>query len=374
MKKSIISAALLLAGIYNTQAFASGIQVELALPQATFAASNDVNVQVTYVNNGTKPEKILKWYTPEGTVKEDLFDISVNGIDAPYTGMHIKRAAPTSRDYLTLKPGQKLSYTVELTSLYDLPASGNYEIKYHVETLALHDIPKQLTRAQEQAFNQSLVAAPLPNLRSEAVFAQIDVDNKLRADLQQPSLVTLAGSVSYAANCSSSRRTSIATAMTSAKTYASNSANYLTNYATASRANSVRYKTWFGSYTSTRWTTVNNNFKKISSALQNQAIQFDCGCTDSYFAYVYPNQPYKIYLCSSFWSAPNTGTDSKAGTIVHETSHFTVVAATDDIAYGQTAAKNLAVSNPSQAVKNADSHEYFAENTLHKTNWHIALG
>jgi peptidyl-Lys metalloendopeptidase len=363
MKKSIISAALLLAGIYNTQAFASGIQVELALPQATFAASNDVNVQVTYVNNGTKPEKILKWYTPEGAVKEDLFDISVNGMDAPYTGMHIKRAAPTSRDYLTLKPGQKLSYTVELTSLYDLPASGNYEIKYHVETLALHDIPKQLTRAQEQAFNQSLVAAPLPNLRSEAVFAQIEVDNKLRADLQQPSLVTLAGSVSYAANCSSSRRTSIATAMTSAKTYASNSANYLTNYATASRANSVRYKTWFGSYTSTRWTTVNNNFKKISSALQNQAIQFDCGCTDSYFAYVYPNQPYKIYLCSAFWSAPNTGTDSKAGTIVHETSHFTVVAATDDIAYGQTAAKNLAVSNPSQAVKNADSHEYFAENT-----------
>ncbi|MFC0050092.1 M35 family metallo-endopeptidase [Rheinheimera tilapiae] len=28
-----------------------------------------------------------------------------------------------------------------------------------------------------------------------------------------------------------------------------------------------------------------------------------------------------------------------------------------------SAAKSLALSNPTQAVKNADSHEYFAENT-----------
>lgn len=363
MKKSIISAALLLSGLCSSQVFASGIQVDLSLPQTSFSTSNDVNVQVTYTNNGSKAEKILKWYTPDGAVKEDLFDITVGGVDAPYTGMHIKRAAPTSRDYLTLKPGQKISYNVELTSLYDFPASGNYQIQYHVETLALHDIPVKLSKVQEQALSQTMVAAPLPRLQSDAVFAQVDVDNKLRVDIQPPTFSALAGSVSYAANCSSSRRTTIATAMTSAKTYASNAANYLTNYASASRANSVRYKTWFGSYNSTRWTTVNNNFKKISSALQNQAVQFDCGCTDSYFAYVYPNQPYKIYLCSSFWSAPNTGTDSKAGTIVHETSHFTVVAATDDIAYGQTAAKNLATSNPAQAIKNADSHEYFAENT-----------
>ncbi|HEV8631557.1 MAG TPA: M35 family metallo-endopeptidase, partial [Thermoanaerobaculia bacterium] len=47
----------------------------------------------------------------------------------------------------------------------------------------------------------------------------------------------------------------------------------------------------------------------------------------------------------------------------HETSHFTVVAGTDDWAYGQSACKSLALSNPTNAVDNADSHEYFAENT-----------
>jgi peptidyl-Lys metalloendopeptidase len=40
-----------------------------------------------------------------------------------------------------------------------------------------------------------------------------------------------------------------------------------------------------------------------------------------------------------------------------------VVAGTDDFAYGQTAAMNLAINNPNNAVQNADNHEYFAENT-----------
>jgi peptidyl-Lys metalloendopeptidase len=92
-------------------------------------------------------------------------------------------------------------------------------------------------------------------------------------------------------------------------------------------------------------------------------VNFDCGCKKPYYAYVYPNQPYNIYLCRVFWTAPLTGTDSKAGTLIHEMSHFTVVASTDDYVYGQSGAKSLAISNPSQAIDNADNHEYFAENT-----------
>jgi peptidyl-Lys metalloendopeptidase len=98
--------------------------------------------------------------------------------------------------------------------------------------------------------------------------------------------------------------------------------------------------------------------------MDNAGVHFDCTCTQTnVYAYVYPNQPYKIYLCGAFWAAPLTGTDSKAGTLIHEMSHFDVVANTDDYAYGQTAARNLAASNPDQAIRNADNHEYFAENT-----------
>lgn len=52
----------------------------------------------------------------------------------------------------------------------------------------------------------------------------------------------------------------------------------------------------------------------------------------------------------------------QAGTIIHESSHFTKNGGTNDYVYGQSAAKSLALSNPSRAVMNADSHEYFAEN------------
>ena len=63
-----------------------------------------------------------------------------------------------------------------------------------------------------------------------------------------------------------------------------------------------------------------------------------------------------------FWSAPDTGTDSKAGTLVHESSHFVADGGTEDYSTGQYETKNLATSDPSSAIFNANSHEYFAEN------------
>jgi peptidyl-Lys metalloendopeptidase len=159
-------------------------------------------------------------------------------------------------------------------------------------------------------------------------------------------------------SCSNTRQSQLATARNSAVTYATNAKSYLD-----AGTHGSRYTWWFGTYTSSRYSTVRTHFTNLKSALSSQPYTFDCTCTDrNTYAYVYPTQPYRVYLCGAFWSAPNTGTDSRAGTLVHETSHFNVVAGTDDWAYGQTAAHNLANSNPSRAIDNADSHEYFAEN------------
>jgi peptidyl-Lys metalloendopeptidase len=56
------------------------------------------------------------------------------------------------------------------------------------------------------------------------------------------------------------------------------------------------------------------------------------------------------------------GTDSMGGTLVHETSHFDKIASTEDTEYGQSDCKKLAKKSPKEAINNADSHEYFAEN------------
>jgi peptidyl-Lys metalloendopeptidase len=107
---------------------------------------------------------------------------------------------------------------------------------------------------------------------------------------------------------------------------------------------------------------VTTHFVRIADAFQNAGINFDCKCKQPYYAYVYADQPYFIHLCKYFWLAPLAGTDSRGGTLIHEMSHFNVVASTEDFVYGQDGARDLALSNPDDAIMNADNHEYFAEN------------
>ena len=166
-----------------------------------------------------------------------------------------------------------------------------------------------------------------------------------------------AGSTSFV-GCSTSQQGALNTARSNGTSMSSNSVSYLDSHTSANAG--PRYTTWFGTPSSSNYSSVSNNFDAILSAFQNAAMQFDCStCNINAYAYVYSNQPYRIYLCSVFWSAPATGTDSKAGTLVHETSHFNVVAGTNDNAYGQTACKKLA---DIPARRRHATARYFAEN------------
>ncbi|KAJ7885432.1 hypothetical protein B0H13DRAFT_2343201 [Mycena leptocephala] len=79
-----------------------------------------------------------------------------------------------------------------------------------------------------------------------------------------------------------------------------------------------------------------------------------CSCTDSdTYAYLYPDEFSTIDLCGVLW---------EGGTLIHESSHFTKLALTEDYVYGQTAAKSLPKSNSAEAIEDADNYEYFAEN------------
>ena len=165
---------------------------------------------------------------------------------------------------------------------------------------------------------------------------------------------------SWGVGCTTSQINGAGSAVIEARKYAENGKGYL-----AGGTVDARYTTWFGAYTSSRWNTASQHFVAIDSAIDQNAgqVKINCGCNQSYYAYVYPTRPYEIFVCRAFWSALLTGTDSKAGTLIHEMSHFNAVAGTDDHVYGQAGAKNLAITNPTAALDNADNHEYFAENT-----------
>jgi hypothetical protein len=79
------------------------------------------------------------------------------------------------------------------------------------------------------------------------------------------------------------------------------------------------------------------------------------------YAYVRASQPSRVYVDRLFLAQPSTGEDSRAGTITHEMSHFTIVGGTKDHAYGTLKCKALARTSPLLALDNADNFEFWAE-------------
>ncbi|GEK10276.1 peptidase M35 [Pseudoalteromonas sp. SCSIO 43201] len=325
--------------------------------------NGDVIATLNITNQGKDNQKILSWYTDLD--EEHIFKITRDGKEVDFFGPHYKRHAPTEEDFIKLKSGETLSKSFELSGLYDLSKPGNYEISYDVESFDLFGRNDKLRMESRMMQHQSSVTSSVAELSSNAVNLWLEgvplSKGNIQAAAKPGAAADCTDGTCFTGRCSNSEKNSILSALDAADQITNNSVAYLNSH--SANNPSTRYNTWFGSATSSRYATVKANFNAINDAIDNQDLTFDCSCNQSYFAYVYPNQPYKIYLCRAFWNANELGTDSRAGTIVHELSHFNVVAGTDDIVYGQSGAKSLAISNPSQAIQNADSHEYFAENT-----------
>ncbi|WP_179958172.1 M35 family metallo-endopeptidase [Chitinimonas arctica] len=347
---------------------ASDLRVDVAAVRSSALANQDVEVNLRYTNAGKQTLHVLKWFVPGKELQEAMFDVRRDGKPVEYLGPQVKRRAPIAEDMIAVLPGQTVSAKVKLSSVYDMSQSGNYSIRYKADSARVLKRSPLLGRAElAKAGAESVESVESEELasndialwvegRSSPLLRQAEEGRKLSALMDR----VTASSVTYASNCSVTRRTQISSGVSAASSYANNSTSYLNG----TPSGTTRYTTWFGRFSSANWNTAKAQFTKIKDALDNKPLVFDCSCTDSgVYAYVYPNQPYKIYLCGAYWAAANTGTDSRGGTIVHELSHFNVVAGTDDHVYGQSGAKALARSNPTRALNNADNHEYFAENT-----------
>ena len=342
------------------QGASSPLQNPLSVGVFADAARNQAfmgTVQVKVTNNSGEIVRVPYWQLPNAADESKLFQVSQNGKPVEYLGKLVKRGAPTESELVTFQPHETKVFNVNLAESYDLSRGGAY-------TLNFQSVLEGAKTAQGRRLAD--VAGRTAQLSAPTLQVTVDERNPLNSINQRKpgggGTVTYINGVGYA-GCSATQQTDAAAGVAQARAYSQDARGYL-----AGSTHGPRYTTWFGAYTSGDWATMNQHFVAIDDAIDqtNNQVIIDCSCHQNYYAYVYPSQAYRIYVCNAFWTAPTSGTDSKGGTLIHETSHFTVVAGTDDWVYGQSGAKSLAISDPAKARDNADSHEYFAENTPHQ--------
>ena len=330
--------------------FATTLYAQTDFKLEFFQAKQNINtglITVSLINNSKQDVKILKWKTPfEKNLSANIFHITDGKNSAQYLGRVVKRLEPKENDYMTLKAGETKSVTVNLAQYYRFESKGNFYVSYRGDLKSKEGTEKKLL--------DRLSKMNIPSIR-------ITYTSKTTQKKTTSSSTTTTKKVSSYNGCTQREVVLLNDAHTVAIDIAQNAA-YAMNHASRNTT-APRYRTWFGAADSSRQSTVTTHFRNIYSALNTKNITFDCSCTDSYVAYVYPSRPYTIHLCDGFWSLSTSGTDSKSGTLIHETSHFEVVASTEDYAYSQRKARTLAINYPNKAIFNADNHEYFAENT-----------
>ncbi|MFD0738350.1 M35 family metallo-endopeptidase [Lysobacter koreensis] len=318
-------------------------------------------VEITITNTSRHTVRLPRWQLPSDYIDAKLFNVSLDGVPVQYEGPMFKRGLPQAADFAILRAGETYRTVVDLSAAYDLSRTGQYTVSFNS--------PLQHASTSDGAMLRQHNGLPMM-AQSAPLRLWVDGSGQLdaakgptaSASAKKPPPSgggTVVNGVTYK-GCTTTQTNTAGNAVVSARGYSENAKGYL-----ASSTVGPRYTTWFGGYTSQRYSTASQHFVSIDGAMDQSGgqITINCGCNQSAYAYVYPTRPYEIFVCRAFWTAPLTGTDSKAGTLIHEMSHFNVVAGTDDVVYGQAGARQLAISDPAAALNNADSHEYFAENT-----------
>jgi len=316
----------------------------ITIAKASLTTADEVMIGFSLGNAGDRSARVLRWQTPLYGVDDNLFEVARDGERVAYLGRHVRRPAPRPSDYVWIRPGEVLTATVALSSLYDFSKPGRYTVRYRVRTF--DPGARGLGEALVDLVKSDLLTLTLEG--DDLSEPPRGVSEQAPGEQEVPGPKFLAPRFQ---SCSTSRRNTIRGALSGAHGQTDSSLSYMNSGQTGSR-----YTSWFGRYSSSRYQTVRSTFAKIDDALRNKTLTFDCSCTEDFYAYVYSDDPYVIYLCNVFWGASAA---DKAGTITHELSHFNVVAGTSDWAYGVSACQALARQSPAQAVDNADNVAYF---------------
>ncbi|ESK92137.1 deuterolysin m35 metalloprotease [Moniliophthora roreri MCA 2997] len=354
----MFATTVILATLFATEVAygAPGLSLSVSAP-ASIDGVDNFKVTATLTNTGGETLKLLN--DPRGPLSQiptDTFSIlsstgsspSFNGVKAKYVPSNVIKENRNG-SFTVLEPGKSVSIEHDLSAAYNFTTAG--EGAYTVEARNLFHFVDANTgkavpvQAASSKFQVASLTGKLAVARPPVAASKI-----IRRGLRKRT-----GFV----GCNDDQINQVFEAIPVTQGYVAESLQYLQ----ANPGATERYTTWFGEFTKDRHSLVTSQYQRLTEN-DYPNYTFDCTCTDEgVYAFVNIDDFGVVHLCGAFWRAPVSGTDSKGGTILHEASHFRLNAQTQDNAYSQSACQSLAQSDPDAAIANADSHEYFGENT-----------
>jgi len=331
--------------------------------EVSIQSVSETTVALSVVNVFDQPITFSVWGSPlnrnDDVFRANIFDVVDAEGNAPmYIGI-VERKVPTLSSFVTLQPNQKVQTSLDLTKGYWFPALGEYKVSLdtvirvrfgEIDTEGLPD----LSIFEWQRMTSVAVTVQVKQVLPAPYWSQFNASRLLG----NPNPIR--------ANCNSGTQVNqITQAGANAITATQQGLRYLPAGACQSKNG---YITWFGTCSGgdSRYTRVRNCLSStISSLSANYPV--DCGgssCTANTYAYVFPSDStHTVYVCGYFWRVPtgNCVMDSQPGTLIHEHTHFNNVCSTSDVTYGQNNCKNLAQSNPANAVNNADNYCFYTD-------------
>ncbi|MBK9657858.1 MAG: hypothetical protein IPO66_21560 [Rhodanobacteraceae bacterium] len=186
-------------------------------------------------NRSDEAVYVLRWETPLDGLSRSIFEVSYKGQPVRYMDKIVHWGHPQADDFVKIAPGQTLSAEVNLAASYEMTNAGDYTIGFDGQ-LTCHDGGQREDRPSRGP----------GRVQADADAIQLEFRSVVRRRTTRAGAPT--GPMDYTkaaaySNCSTSRKTALASAHTQAKTYATNSLNYMNSGST-----SARYTTWFGSW------------------------------------------------------------------------------------------------------------------------------
>lgn len=105
--------------------------INISTNKTTYKLGEAIELSMQIKNTSEKPYRFLPWGTPlENRFTRECLQILYNGQKVPYSGIIVKRVAPTEKDYITLKKGEIYNGKVNVLNGYKLTKKGTYTIQF----------------------------------------------------------------------------------------------------------------------------------------------------------------------------------------------------------------------------------------------------